>query len=159
MEDTCTYVSSRGILKSCSSYQHIIRSSNPHIHENILHNIKRGDTVYICTTAISMFVHNFLPHLQTHIVLVSGDADESIPSVHVSSCHAILASPYILRWFAQNCLASHPKLFHLPIGLDYHTMSVSDSSWGMKKSPIEQEHNIQMIANSAAPFDKRLLKC
>lgn len=160
MEDTCTYVSSRGIMKSCSSYQrHTIRSSNPYLHEDILHNVKDGDTVYICTTAIPMFAQYYLQRLKTHIVLVSGDADDSIPSVHEQSCIAILQSPYILQWFAQNCVLDHTKLVHLPIGLDYHTMSVSDSRWGSKQSPIEQEQSILNIASGTAPFYERLRKC
>lgn len=159
MEDICKYVSSRGIMKSCTSYQHAIRSSNPYIQEDILKNVKYGDTVYICTTAIPMFVQCFLPRLQKHIVLVSGDADESIPYVHIPSCIAILKSPYILRWFAQNCLTKHQKMVHLPIGLDYHTMSSSDSDWGKKQAPIEQEHAIQLVAKNALPFHERKRKC
>jgi len=146
-------------MKSCASYQHVIRSSNPYIQEDILQNVKDGDTVYVCTTAIPMFSQNFLPRLRAHIVLVSGDADESIPYVHVPSCIAILKSPYILRWFAQNCLTRHPKMFHLPIGLDYHTMSVSDSDWGKKMTPTEQEHAIQTIAKGAPPFYERKRMC
>jgi hypothetical protein len=159
MEDSCIYVSSRGIMKSCSSYQRSIRSSNPYIQEDILKGIKDGDSVYICTTAIPFFTQHFLPRLTKQIVLVSGDADESIPYVHVASCIAIINSPFIIRWFAQNCLTKHPKVVHLPIGMDYHTMSVSDSGWGKKQSPLNQEKDIINLSKGALPFYERERKC
>jgi len=155
-EATCTYVSSRGLMKSCSRYQRAIRSSNPYIYEDILSGVEEGDTVYVCSTAIPMFAQKFLPHLMTRIVLVTGDADEA-PPYHVPSCIAIIRSPFIIRWFAQNCLLQHPKVIHLPIGLDYHTMAAGASSWGPQQSPQEQEAAIKALEKT--PFYDRLHKC
>lgn len=155
-EKTCTYVSSRGLMKSCSRYQRIIRSSNPYIRDDILNDVNEGDTVYVCSTAIPMFTQQFLPRLMTRIVLVTGDADEA-PPYHVPSCIAIIKSPFIIRWFAQNCLLQHSKVIHLPIGLDYHTMAAGDSGWGPRQSPQEQEAAIMALEKT--PFYDRLHKC
>ena len=156
MEETCHFVSSRGLMKSCTRYQRVIRSSNPYIQEDILSGVNEGDTVYVCSTAIPMFSQKMLPRLMTRIILVTGDADEA-PPYHIPSCVAIINSPFIVRWFAQNCLLHHPKVVHLPIGLDYHTMAAGASSWGPQQSPQEQESDIQRIMGMARP--DRKIKC
>lgn len=159
MENECEYVSSRGILKSCKIFQSNIYSSNPNIYGDILQDVKEGDTLYICNTAIPEFAKSFLPRLRNHIVLVSGDSDELIPYINDALCAEILNSSYILKWFAQNNHAKHPKIVHLPIGMDYHTMSSKDSSWGLRKSPSEQEAEICLLLKSANPFYERQNKC
>jgi len=159
MENNCQYVCSRGLLKSCKKFQSMICSSNRVIRENVLIGLQDGDSLYICTSAIPHFAHQFLPHLTKRIVLVSGDADETIPYVDVTACVAILSSPYILKWYAQNCLTNHSKVVHLPIGMDYHTMSSSDSGWGKRQTPVDQDNDIDILHKSSLPFHERLNKC
>ncbi len=159
MEDSCLYVSSRGIIKSCTIFQSDIRSGNPNIQENLLKHVCDGDSVYICTAALPNFVKSYMRNLTKRIVLVSGDSVESITAVNEAVCAAILECPYIVKWFAQNNHVTHSKLIHLPLGMDYHTMSVSNSSWGPKKSPYEQELDIRALVKDSLPFYKRQHKC
>lgn len=99
------------------------------------------------------FLH-YLPTLSEPIVLVTGDADESIgydptlpyssmaPPIDDNVIQSILESPHIIKWFAQNCMYQHKKLIHMPIGMYYHTMSLS---------PIEQELEIKEIKKKIVP--------
>jgi hypothetical protein len=159
MENECTYVNSRGILKACTLFQKPIQSSNPTLNTKFLDNVKEGDRVYICTTAIPKFANDVLAKLTVPIVLVTGDADESIPTVDPKGCAKILDSPFIVKWFAQNCLCSHPKLVKIPIGMDFHTLNDRPSFWGPKEIPGKQENDIQAIAAKAKPFWERIPTC
>ena len=154
----CRFVSSRGILYSCKSYQRDIASSRSWITEDILKDICDNDTVYVCTSALPAFVKLFLPRLTHSITLVSGDADEAVYTSNVT-CATLLASPFITRWFAQNCLSTHPKLIHMPIGLDYHTMAGRASRWGPKQTETEQESELMNLRHIAVPFHERLPLC
>jgi len=154
----CTFVSSRGLLKVCNSYQRDIASSRSWITEDILKDISNNDTVYVCTSALSAFVKHFLPRLTHSITLVSGDADEAVYTGNMT-CATLLASPFITRWFAQNCLSTHPKLIHMPIGLDYHTMASRASRWGPKQTEAEQESELMNLRHVATPFHERLPLC
>ena len=45
-------------------------------------------------------------------------------------------------------MMSHPKLVHMPIGMDYHTMENRPSSWGPQMSGWEQEQQIKELIGS-----------
>ena len=45
-----------------------------------------------------------------------------------------------------------PKDDTSSLGLDYHTMSVSDSVWGIKQTSLDQERDIQQLAGKGVPF-------
>jgi hypothetical protein len=149
------------MLKTCTLFQTPLKSSNPVLNGGFLDGVKEGDRIYVCTTAIPMFAYTFLPKLAVHIVLVSGDGDEYIPAVDPLGCSKILDSPYIIKWFAQNCLHSHPKLVKMPIGMDYHALSDMPYPywWGPKEPPYKQEADIQAIIDSAKPFWERKPMC
>jgi hypothetical protein len=131
-------------------------------------NVENGTTVYVCTSALSVFAKKYLPYLTNPIVLVSGDGDESISlskdvpldgvimasSVPFHITTAILESPLIIKWFAQNCMMTHSKLVKMPIGLDYH----SAGNYRNNETPFEQEELLMEIAQSAVSFDKRKVR-
>lgn len=157
------YVSSRGILHSCRHHNSAPYSSSrtvgydiedngllPFLTTNVL-------TIYVCSSAIDDFVLNHLPKLKSHFVLVSGDSDATIPSDCMQSATLLLHHPKLIRWYSQNCIGNHPKLFQIPIGLDYHTMSRQDTSWGKQISPQDQE--AMLIKLNKRPFWERNLKC
>jgi hypothetical protein len=161
MEHECIYINSRGILKSCTKYQLPLKSSNSLLQNNFLDGVKQGDRVYVCTAAIPTFARTFLPNLTVKIVLVSGDADEYIPAVDPSGCTSILNSPYIVQWFAQNCLVDHAKMVKIPIGMDYHALSEMPYPypWGPKEPPYKQEATIQRLIDGSLPFWQRKPMC
>ncbi len=156
-EETCHYVASRGILKSCD-----IHSPNP---ESSCVNIDRdfskvfpGCTIYICTKAVSRFAEKLetLPKF----ILVTGDCDEDCNSKLFSSeedFEQFVNSEKLIHWYTQNIDYSHPKISPIPIGLDYHTVSSGDHPWSPQKTPSEQEQELMSITRE--PFWTRKIKC
>jgi hypothetical protein len=160
-ENNCNYISSRGILKSCD-----IQSATPVSGINTLinynfYNISYNSIIYICIGALKYFIINILPHLPCKIILVTGDNDETCPDDVFKTNDEFLnfiESDNITHWFAQNCVAKHPKITQIPIGLDYHTMAAQNHHWGPQTSPIEQEKILLDVKNSSKPFWEREIK-
>jgi hypothetical protein len=159
-EEHCQFVSSRGILQSC-----FVHPRNPGKYTGTFpheeyppewsDSLRPGSSVYVCTWAMRDFVTNVFPQLQRTcppFVLVTGDADEIAPTdIFQTSAEAaeFLNSPRILAWFAQNCVAKHPKLVPIPIGLDYHTIAAGSIPWwGAKRSPVEQEAELMQLRHT-----------
>ena len=160
-ENNCLNLSSRGILKSCD-----IHSSSPisSIRELIDYEFSKlydGCTLYICSSAIPQF-SNMLFDINCNFILVSGDCDECCPNdlfTPEEDFVKFIENPKIIHWYSQNCILKHKKLTQLPIGLDYHTMSQSNHSWGNRASSLDQEIMINNIKNVAKPFWERIIKC
>lgn len=164
-ENDCYFVSSRGILKSCDFH-----SSNPSSdsivlddisHLNHINKLKDNDTVYICTTLIPFFIITVLPIINKPFTLVSGDSDISITINDIMNSgvldliNTLLNNTYLKRWFAQNCTIYHPKIFNLPIGLDYHSVNNINST--EPKLPIDKEKILMNIRQDMKPFYERKL--
>lgn len=157
-ENSCTFVSSRGILKSTNIHSNNPISSYPIVHDYLANCIscKPNDTIYVCSSAIKQFI----PHINKPIVLVSGDCDLTVPFdifQNETQFNEFINNPNIIHWYAQNCIINHPKISRIPIGLDYHTVSTNKThSWGNQMSPFEQEQLIHKIKNESKPFHERI---
>jgi hypothetical protein len=97
-------------------------------------------------------------------ILVSGDADHAMPYdiLTYSEFQTFIHNPLLIHWFCQNLLLTHPKMTHLPIGLDYHTLENHiglKHPWGIGISAFEQESLLKQIASNSLPFQKRKLFC
>ena len=143
-EDKCIIVSSRGILKSCDIHCNAPQSSNPYIYQHNWRSVKKGQTIYVCGTAIQQFIQMALPFINTQFILVSGDCDLCAPTQMIPKelIDKFLEDPRILAWYSQNLMLpkKHPKLRPIPIGLDYHTLSSPQKhEWGKYASPVDQE--------------------
>lgn len=107
-----------------------------------------GESIYIHNTALEGFVHEILPKIQVPFVLVSGDTDRTVPDDCHIACAQILESPFLLRWYCQNCTKTdNPKLIQLPIGMDFHTMARGYRPWGPQQTREEQIHSIERLRN------------
>lgn len=152
------FVSSRGIIRSCNSHNKELKSSSDHIDVDLLRNHFSGGSIYICTEAILNFADHFLGKIEQPFVLVTGDSDIRITNdvLRNEIIQKILASPYLLKWFAQNVDTNHPKLDRIPIGMDYHTMQTAADYWGPGiQSAEKQETDLIRIASTAPEFSKR----
>jgi len=159
-EVDCRYVSSRGILKSCDIHSGRPFSSMSQLVEYKWDGLHPGSTVYICSSAIGQFA-SIVEQIPCPIILVTGDADEDVPTQIFASKNDFLSfieNPKIIHWFAQNSVVRHPKLSPIPIGLDYQTMSQGVTHWGPQISPEGQEQLIQQISRHALPLKQRFLK-
>jgi hypothetical protein len=158
MENLNYFVSSRGILNSCSIRNNVPISSSDHIDENFLDGLKANSTIYVCTAALNKFILDFLPRIDKPFTLVTGDSDEHINDEFLRNelVAVLLKSDLLINWFAQNLVAHHPKLSYLPAGMDYHTMYERPGIWGMvKQSPIAQERALINIFSNSKPFENR----
>jgi len=160
-ENSCFYVGSRGLLKSCIHHSSTPRSSMRIVDYDInLNALKDGDTIYICSSAIQDFVKRVLPTINKKFVLVSGDSDSPIPCgvLSESDFNHFIADERLIVWFSQNLVFSpkvYPKLQHLPIGLDYHTMANNNMYWGPPTTPKMQEQLLLAVAKKARPLSER----
>lgn len=155
-ESRCMLVSSRGVLHSCDVHNPTPISSSSYLDPDVYSNIQSNQTVYLCTEAIPDFCTRYLPTLRCSIVLVSGDSDLSFPDDVLPRWRETLNDSRILHWYAQNCTVEHPKLSHLPIGLDYHTLSIRENHhWGPMKTPVDQEKELIRYAQIQPDRTKR----
>ena len=161
-ENICNFICSRGILKSCDIYTSTPKSSIKQLINYDFSNLNPGSSIYICASAIPHFIQVVVPQIPFKFILVTGDCDESVPTDLFNSHDDFLNfinSDNIIHWFSQNCvLTSHPKLSQIPIGLDYHTMSVSDHEWGNQTSPLNQEQLLLSVKNKSKLFNERIPK-
>ena len=160
-ETKCEYVGSRGLLKMADCHSVQPRSSIRKVVRQTFQNLKHGDTIYVCSSALQDFVLNHLDNINTRFVLVSGDADNPVPTgaVSLDAFEKLYNHPYLGAWYSQNLVFSpkeYPKFRNLPIGLDYHTLSEGAHSWGPMSSPKKQEELLKAIANKAVPFWSRI---
>ena len=160
MEQLTSFMSSRGILKSCDAHNKKPVSSRPEIDSDLLANQRPGQTIYVCTDALINFSDNFLLHVREPFALVSGDSDVAINQMLLDnlSIQKILNSNLLIHWYAQNLATSHPKILALPIGLDYHTMWEHPGLWGITAvSPLAQENALLNNLASSPEFGQRYL--
>lgn len=160
-ETSCYYVGSRGLLKCCDCKSATPWSSVREVINQDFGGLKNGDSIYICSSALSHFVSNILDKILVRFVLVTGDSDAFVPTTALSDAefHKLIRSDKLIAWFSQNLVGSpieYPKLHYLPIGLDYHTMSERELFWGPVSSPKTQEVVLNAVINHAQPFHMRI---
>ena len=158
-ETKCSFVSSRGILKSCDVAHERPVSSSSQLPD--LTKMYDNCTVYVCNTAIRLFACA-MDEIHCRFILVSGDSDNENYSqifTRVEEFNAFISNDKLIHWFSQNANVSHPKLTHLPIGLDYHTVS-GRRMWGEEtQDPVTQEQAISELRRGSFPFKDRVPKC
>lgn len=160
MEQLTTFMSSRGMLKSCTSHHAKPVSSHPVLEPELLQNHRPGGSIYVCTDALLNFAVQLLPQISSPFVLVSGDSDVPINDALLAhpAIATLLASDYLLAWHAQNLVTQHPKLHLLPIGMDYHTMWERPGMWGITAvSPMAQENALLNTLAASPEFNQRYL--
>jgi hypothetical protein len=168
MEQKCYFVSSRGILKSCDfkPFKPISSSNaNKRYLFLMLNNMFDAMSIYVCSDLLKFFVNKILPKINKKFVLISGDSDINVPQEALTRVETakLITSPNLLKWFAQNTrIQYHPKIFQLPIGLDYHTISNNPNhQWrsnGEGYLPKNQENILVGIKENSIPFYERTPK-
>jgi hypothetical protein len=119
--------------------------------------VREGDLVWVRSTALPEFCAEVLPRIRARFALLSGDEDWSIPA-HFARAGEILANKYVVCWFTQNLDAvdASDKMFPLPIGIDFHTIS-NRRKWGHPlATPQEQEAELQCLRQTMPANAERL---
>jgi len=164
-EQDCHFVSSRGLARSCDVFPSQLISDSPELNPEDYKNIHPGSVVYVTATQLRGFIRQILPNLDAGIVLVTGDADITIPGKYIRKWtlqRKLLSDDRILHWFGQNLSLSHPRVTQIPIGLDYHTLQGegwkgAEHGQGEYQTAREQEAGLLAIRGSLDALDKRPL--
>jgi hypothetical protein len=164
MEETCEFVSSSGILRSCTVRSQNPSSSNAELDIGLYLSAKAGDTLYVCNSAIPRFAAFVAPFLRVPYVLVSGDSDTEMPygALTDAEFQRLVGRPTLKHWACQNLLLQHPKMTPLPIGMDYHTLRHHMGSmhpWGPGAVPRDQEAMLHAYRSRNKPWNERNLLC
>jgi len=74
------------------------------------------------TCDLDTFSRVALPTIRAPFILLTTDGDASVPSdLARDTVERLLANPYLVSWYSQNCDSDHPRIKPFPIGLDLHT--------------------------------------
>jgi hypothetical protein len=76
--------------------------------------VNEGDVVFVETHRLSQFISDSLPSISSAFVLITHNSDFCVDEEVVG----LAEDGRIMKWFAQNAVVSHPKLVHIPIGLE-----------------------------------------
>jgi hypothetical protein len=152
-ETACEFVSTRGIAKLCRQFPKWNPDRSVTIDLNIVTN--HNETIYLMFDHVDQFAMNLLDKFTSPIVLVTGNSDHISPTDFLFF-EKLITSNIITRWFTQNCiLPHHPKVKHIPIGLDYHTLSFKHNNheWGNSGiTPLEQEQDLKYVKKEFRPL-------
>ena len=103
---------------------------------------QNGDSIFVKTDYIHSFATTIDPFINKSYILVTGNSDYSAPGASYNpapgnsrALMALLDSPRLMRWFAQNPGHVHQKLEALPIGLE-------NSHFGRLGSPEVMADNL-----------------
>jgi len=157
-ETQCHFVSSHGILKSCSLI--ILNFNEPNIVFNI-QNLKKGKTLYLKANLVISFYKRFWSFIKEPIIVVSGNEDITFPEICENEQEVLdkfINEPNLIHWFSQNLCLTNPKCTQIPIGLDYHTLYAHigmGHPWGNGQMPYVQEHFLRQIQQQKLPWEKR----
>lgn len=167
MENSCIYVSSRGIAKCCSFYpNNIISDKNNNI--SYLYNLLKskmfdGMSIYVISDSLKFFVNGILPFISNKFILVSGASVKTCPIevLTKNEFEKLMTNRFLIRWCSQNNSISHlPRIIQIPLGIDYHTiLNNPNHDWkanGEGILPIDQEKLLKEIAYNTKPFYERI---
>jgi hypothetical protein len=122
------------------------------------HDISGGEIVWVRLSWLRSFVHQVLPCVRGPFILVTGDSDSCVPSELTPEAGAILNSPNLIHWYAQDydgTLMSE-KLSPVPIGIDFHSLGERAVWSEAASSPLQQERVLRSIRQGLAPAKDRI---
>jgi hypothetical protein len=128
---------------------------DPHAYDEV----REGDLVWVRLTALPQFLEEVLTRIRARFALLTGDEDWSVPSAFPRA-REILDNEYVVCWSSQNLDGSDAsgKMFPLPIGIDFHTIS-NRRKWGhAPATPREQEQELHSLRRTMPPNAGRLLR-
>jgi hypothetical protein len=169
----CRYVGSRALLLLATRKAETPFPDFDGLSTKLYENLQENEILHVCPQALKSFVNKVLPSIKTKFVLITNNSDWTVPDDVKLEFFEIVNNPYLIRWFAQNCIINHEKITRIPIGLDYHTLTPTPSKkqhiwsppakqekhyWGPKIEPIEQEAQLLDLKNKSSPFWERQCK-
>lgn len=99
---------------------------------NIPQEIFKAKSIFVYTHALPLFFESIFPHLKDPFILMSNNSDHGVDNKYIK----YLDNDKILKWYSQNRLISHPKLFSIPIGIANSQWEHGDQS--LFKSKVDK---------------------
>jgi len=81
--------------------------------EDIPDVVFEANSIFVYTHALLLFFERIFPFLKKPVTLMSHNSDHGVYDIF----EKYLNTDIIKKWFCQNRLISHPKLFSIPIGI------------------------------------------
>lgn len=171
MENTCIFISSRGIAKSCTFYPQMILSDTDHTNSYNTDYLKKmlkskmfdGMSIYVISNVIPFFSKEIMPKIKHKFILVSGSSTKTCPNeiLNEKEFNFLINNKYLIRWCSQNNVIYPSRIIkQIPLGLDYHTIiNNHNHCWRDKNegvTPIEQEKILKEILLDTKPFYNRI---
>ena len=143
----------------------------PNFDKTYYKDIKAGDSICIRTYQLPSFINEVFIYLKVPIILITTDADESIPSdiwqkyngrmsfkssiklpTPKINFNEFLSDNRLISWYSTNLEDKHKnhKLISLPLGIDLHTDYRKEN-----KSVYGQEKLLKDIRQQLQPLSKR----
>ncbi len=154
----CRFVSSKGLMALCEVPAGPLADTRSVWPTPMILGHRSGGRIYVHPNALGHFARYSLPLIRKPFVLVSGDSDMEVSKRVVGGqvISRILANPNLIGWFSQNLAYSHPKTYAMPIGLDYHTVTLRrELHWGPSASPRAQEDMLHALRAMGRPLSER----
>lgn len=145
-------------MKLCEVHQPFPNDHAEQWNPKALKRHKDGGRIYVHPTALKDFVARSLTKVTASFVLVTGDFvfDLCPESMGRDVFGALTEHPLLVRWHAQNLAIQHPKIHAIPLGLDYHTLSLGRRpEWGPQASPRAQEDLLHTTRLLGKPLAER----
>jgi hypothetical protein len=104
-------------------------------------DVQDGDVVFVETHLIDAFRVSLLPGIERRFVLITHNSDRNIDEETTT----LADDQRIIRWFAQNVVALHPKIQPIPIGLEnrrLHNNGIVHDFQKLRSSPSEKNNRI-----------------
>jgi hypothetical protein len=101
--------------------KHVILHPGDRLPEAIF----KAKTIFVYTHALPLFFERVFPSLKNPITLISNNSDHGVDDTY----RTYIDSEKIIKWYTQNRLIAHPKLFSIPIG-------IANSQWEHGKQDL-----------------------
>ncbi len=157
-ETECLLVSNFGLLKSCPARTIVRPGRYPAWAPDLPDRHRAGAPIYVHSELLDRFAARGLPRIQTPFTLLSGNSTMTIRPgpVRKETLDAILGHPHLRHWFAQNLGMSHPGMSPVPLGMDWHTLSIGrQPTWGPPADPARQEAELDNLRRTLPPLGER----
>lgn len=166
-------VSGWGLIYACDLYCKVPEERRVHMEylqslPDSLSNLEPADdanraiSIFIKTepSYVAYFASKVAPRLSRSFILVTGDSDYAIDNNFRNSIEQITRQGKFVAWYAQNLNFKHDRIFHLPIGLNYHSFWHNVDFWreGRYIHPMHQEAELFDVLMKSKSFKEREIK-
>lgn len=153
----CDITNTYGLMSLCDFYPPAVDmgTSISYLY-NMIPLQRDRMTIYVVMDFVRLFVKYIVPQIRSTYILVSGNSDMTTPAEAMSQpeLRRLLASPLLIRWYAQNKISAEPKISHWPIGV--HWPIANQPMDAIRAAPLEWEAQFQRVRAAAPPAADRI---